>query len=162
MIPGNSAALGFKYEWDFVSEPIPSLKDNGTFEIPAPKCVGGDSATNSMSFDRGTREDYDSWEAMGNPGWGWDGLDPYFKKAVTFHPPTREQQSEFGISYDPSAHGTSGPVHVKFAKFIYPQYRSFCPSSLPPPRHKRGPLRWPPNNRYVCGRVQEAGRAHPP
>lgn len=132
MIPGNSATVAGKYEWNFVSEPIPTLKDNGSFVLPSPKCVGGDSAVNSMSFDRGTRQDYDAWEAMGNPGWGWDGLAPFFKKSVTFYPPSREQQRDFGISYDPAAHGFSGPVKVKFAKFIYPQYSSFSPSpSLP-------------------------------
>jgi len=130
MIPGNSAALGFKYQWNFMSQPIHTLKDNGTFIIPAAKAVGGDSALNSMSYDRGTKADYDSWEAMGNEGWGWDGMLPYFMKAETFHPPTKKQQKEFGISWDPSVRGTEGPVQVKFASFIYPQY-SRCP---PPSR----------------------------
>lgn len=143
MIPGNSASLAGKYEWNFVSEPIPSLKDNGSFVLPSPKCVGGDSAINSMSYDRGTRQDYDAWEAMGNPGWGWDGLAPFFKKAVTFYPPTREQQRDFGISYDPTAHGFSGPVKVKFAKFIYPQYRSFSPSLSLPLLPERRPAKMP-------------------
>ena len=102
-----------------------SLGGNATWVIPVPKAVGGDSAINSMSFDRGSREDYDSWEHMGNKGWGFDALMPYFKKCETFHPPTKEQTEKFGITYDPEAHGTDGPLHVKFASYIFPQYSRF-------------------------------------
>jgi choline dehydrogenase-like flavoprotein len=42
--------------------------------------VGGGSTVNGMSFDRGSRGDYDAWEQLGNPGWGWDDLQPYFRK----------------------------------------------------------------------------------
>ena len=34
-----------------------------------------------MMLNRGSAADYDSWEAFGNPGWGWEGLYPYFIKA---------------------------------------------------------------------------------
>jgi choline dehydrogenase-like flavoprotein len=36
-----------------------------------------------MVFDRASKADYDSWEELGNPGWGWDGLFPYFKKVLS-------------------------------------------------------------------------------
>jgi choline dehydrogenase-like flavoprotein len=42
--------------------------------------VGGGSIINGMYFFRGSAEDYDNWEKLGNPGWGWKGLLPYFKK----------------------------------------------------------------------------------
>jgi choline dehydrogenase-like flavoprotein len=32
-----------------------------------------------MFFDRGAAADYDAWSSLGNPGWGWDDLLPYFK-----------------------------------------------------------------------------------
>lgn len=35
---------------------------------------------NGMFFNRGSAGDYDAWEKLGNPGWGWEGLLPYFKK----------------------------------------------------------------------------------
>jgi choline dehydrogenase-like flavoprotein len=35
---------------------------------------------NGMAWSRGSREDYDAWERLGNPGWGWDGLLRYFQK----------------------------------------------------------------------------------
>ncbi|KAI5785316.1 hypothetical protein FPQ18DRAFT_86058 [Pyronema domesticum] len=125
-IPGLSASLGFKYQWGFKSQPITTLKDNGTFIVPSAKVVGGDSTINSMSYHRGSREDYDNWERMGNKGWGWEGMIPYFKKCETFHPPDKSQIREFGITYDPTAHGTDGPVQVKFSSFIYPQYKTIA------------------------------------
>jgi choline dehydrogenase-like flavoprotein len=36
-----------------------------------------------MVFDRGSKSDYDSWAALGNEGWDWDGLLPYFKKVFS-------------------------------------------------------------------------------
>ncbi|KAI5816228.1 hypothetical protein BZA77DRAFT_313938 [Pyronema omphalodes] len=125
-IPGFSASLGFKYQWGFESQPITTLKDNGTFVVPSAKVVGGDSAINSMSYHHGSREDYNSWERMGNKGWGWEGMQQYFKKCETFHPPDKTQTRNFGINYDPTAHGHDGPVQVKFASFIYPQYKTIA------------------------------------
>jgi len=42
--------------------------------------VGGGTVVNGMFFARGAAADYDAWEQLGNPGWGWDGLLLYFKK----------------------------------------------------------------------------------
>lgn len=47
--------------------------------------VGGGSQVNGMSFERGSKSDYDSWEDLGNPGWGWDSMFEYFKKANSLH-----------------------------------------------------------------------------
>jgi choline dehydrogenase-like flavoprotein len=42
--------------------------------------VGGGSILNGIVTTRGARAHYDAWEALGNPGWGWQGMLPYFKK----------------------------------------------------------------------------------
>ena len=48
--------------------------------------VGGGTVVNGMIFNRGAAADYDAWEALGNPGWGWSSLLPYFKKvSSSFH-----------------------------------------------------------------------------
>lgn len=60
---------------------IPQLGiNNRTYALPAAHVVGGGTVVNGMFFDRGSSGDYDLWEALGNPGWGWSGLLPYFKK----------------------------------------------------------------------------------
>lgn len=51
--------------------------------IPQGKVVGGSTKLNRMVFDRGSKSDYDSWAALGNEGWDWDGLLPYFKKVFS-------------------------------------------------------------------------------
>ena len=38
-----------------------------------------------MVWSRGGKDDYETWEALGNPGWGWDGLLPYFRKVMNLH-----------------------------------------------------------------------------
>jgi choline dehydrogenase len=71
---------------------------NGNF-LPRARILGGSSAVNACYWIRGSAADYDEWEALGNPGWGFDGLLPYFQKAET----------------DPLGgplHGTDGPVQV--------------------------------------------------
>jgi choline dehydrogenase-like flavoprotein len=61
------------------SVPQPGLggRVSGAF---AASVVGGGSTVNGMMFDRGAADDYDNWEKLGNPGWGFSDLLPYFKK----------------------------------------------------------------------------------
>jgi choline dehydrogenase-like flavoprotein len=74
-----------------------------------------------MFFDRGSAADYNAWEALGNPGWGWDGLLPYFRKSVTFTPPTREVAEKYNYTYDiAAAYGGKGAVQVSFPPFNWP------------------------------------------
>ena len=48
--------------------------------MPQGKVLGGGSILNAMCWNRGGADDYDTWEALGNPGWGWAGMLPYFIK----------------------------------------------------------------------------------
>lgn len=66
-------SLGGRYDWQFETVPQSGL---GGRKLPWPrgKVVGGTSALNFMTWVRASREDYDAWEALGNPGWGWDDL----------------------------------------------------------------------------------------
>ena len=48
--------------------------------MPQGKVLGGGSILNAMCWNRGGADDYDAWEALGNPGWGWSGMLPYFIK----------------------------------------------------------------------------------
>lgn len=54
--------------------------NNGTFRVPAPAVVGGATVIYGMFFDRASSADYDVWEKLGNTGWGWTDLLPYFQK----------------------------------------------------------------------------------
>ncbi|PVH73388.1 GMC oxidoreductase [Cadophora sp. DSE1049] len=108
--------------YDYMSIPQTELNDKATIAYAA-AIVGGGSAVDHMMFDRGSADDYDNWEKLQNPGWGWKGLLPYFQKSVTFTPPTLEQQQKYGYTYDESAYGGNGPIHASYPPFQWPQQK---------------------------------------
>ena len=67
------------YEWCLTSTPQTQL-DGQIRRLPMGKGVGGGSLINGMLWNRGGQNDFDNWAALGNPGWNWDDLLPYFKK----------------------------------------------------------------------------------
>jgi choline dehydrogenase len=69
-----------KLNWKFQTEPDPGMNDRQIY-WPRGKTLGGSSSINGLIFIRGQKEDYDGWRDLGNPGWGWDDVLPYFKKA---------------------------------------------------------------------------------
>ena len=69
-----------KLNWKFQTEPDPGV-NNRQIYWPRGKTLGGSSSINGLIFIRGQKEDYDTWRDLGNPGWGWDDVLPYFKKA---------------------------------------------------------------------------------
>ncbi len=99
---------GFLYEaindrnlnWRFQGEPDETL--NGRqLDWAAGRGVGGGSSINGMVFVRGMPADFDTWSAMGNPGWDWASLLPYFKRLETWRGDPHQ------------ARGQSGPMHVR-------------------------------------------------
>jgi choline dehydrogenase-like flavoprotein len=100
--------------------------------------VGGGSVVNGMAFDRASAADYDAWESLGNVGWNWNSLLPYFKKSTTFTPPIQANVQEFGITYDASYYGTNGPVQASFPNFEYQDtkniWAAFKAENIPLPK----------------------------
>lgn len=73
-IPGKYGdALGGSCDWKFETTAQEGL---GGRVLPWPrgKVLGGTSALNFMTWNRGCKEDYDAWTELGNPGWGWNDL----------------------------------------------------------------------------------------
>lgn len=93
--------------------PQPGL-NNATMRYSVGAIVGGSSAINGMFFDRGAKADYDAWESLGNPGWGWEKLFPYFKKSTKLTAPSEEQVRKFGYTWDTSAYG-DGPIQASYS-----------------------------------------------
>ena len=67
------------YNWCFKTEPDPGMNGREIY-WPRGRTLGGSSAINGLIYIRGQREDYDGWAALGNPGWGYDDVLPYFRK----------------------------------------------------------------------------------
>lgn len=99
--------------WMYAAEPDPGL--NGQRDHwPRGKLLGGSSSINAMVYIRGHREDYESWKAAGNPGWGWrDVLSAY--KAM--------EDTEGGGN---EWRGSGGPLHVSDpTPFVHPLTKSY-------------------------------------
>ncbi len=85
--------------WMYETEPVPGFGGRTSY-WPRGKVLGGSSSINAMVYSRGQLSDYDQWEALGNPGWGWaDALAAY----------RRLEDRDLGES---AWHGGGGPVHV--------------------------------------------------
>ncbi|MBI5899031.1 MAG: choline dehydrogenase [Rhodocyclales bacterium] len=69
-----------KLDWCYLTEPDPGIA-NRQLQWPRGKVLGGSSSLNGLLYIRGQREDYDRWAELGNPGWGYDEVLPYFLKS---------------------------------------------------------------------------------
>jgi len=85
--------------WGYQTVPQPGLHGR-SIPIARGKILGGCSAINAMIYMRGNRRDFDGWSQLGNQGWGYAEVLPYFKKSEKYHGPA----SDF--------HGRDGPVSV--------------------------------------------------
>lgn len=127
-IPAMFAFMGeaSKYNWAFVTEPQKAFAKEKKLEPavsvvdtigqthkiqeeteehrrgyqPRGKTLGGSSSINAMLYVRGHRWDYDHWASLGNEGWSYDEVLPYFKK------------SEHNETIDNEFHGQHGPLNV--------------------------------------------------
>ncbi|MGB8315649.1 MAG: GMC family oxidoreductase N-terminal domain-containing protein, partial [Aestuariivirga sp.] len=103
--------------WMYAAEADPGL--NGQRDYwPRGKVLGGSSSINAMVYIRGAREDYESWEAAGNAGWGWpDVLRSY--RAM--------EDTESGAN---DYRGAGGPLHVRCGPVdFHPLYAKFLLAS---------------------------------
>lgn len=66
-----------------------------------------------MTYIRAQKSQIDSWESVGNEGWNWDALFPYYKKSENLAIPT-PAQTEIGVSYNPDYHGENGYLKVGY------------------------------------------------
>ena len=67
-------------DWCFKTEPEPGLNGRA-LNYPRGKVLGGCSSINGMIYMRGQAADYDHWRQLGNPGWSWDDVLPFFKRS---------------------------------------------------------------------------------
>jgi choline dehydrogenase-like flavoprotein len=92
-------ALTGQANWAFQTTPQPGLNGRRGYQ-PRGKVLGGSSSINAMIYARGQRRDYDDWAALGNTGWGYADVLPYFKRA---------EHNQRGAD---AFHGVDGPLNV--------------------------------------------------
>jgi len=87
------------YNWRFETDPDPNMNGRRIY-WPRGKTLGGSSSINGLIYIRGQREDYDHWAALGNAGWSYDDVLPYFIRS--------EGNQRGGDAF----HGGEGPLRV--------------------------------------------------
>lgn len=113
------------YDWCYRTIPQPGANGKSISQ-PRGKLLGGSSAINYLMYVRGSQKDYASWEALGNDGWGWQDLLPYFRKTQHLDEPT---EAHTNPQFQPIAgrekyHGLEGPIHTSFNDYyqVSPSY----------------------------------------
>jgi len=108
MLPGRPKINN----WGFQTVPQSGLNGRRGYQ-PRGKALGGSSAINAMLYVRGHAQDYDEWADLGCPGWGWQDVLPYFRRA---------ENNEMG---DDALHGAQGPLQVSQQKAPRPVTEAF-------------------------------------
>ncbi|HRA63355.1 MAG TPA: GMC family oxidoreductase N-terminal domain-containing protein [Burkholderiaceae bacterium] len=85
--------------WMYQTAPDAALHGRSSY-WPRGKVLGGSGSINAMAYVRGLPQDFDDWQARGNPGWGWDDVKPFFFRA--------EDHADGASPH----HGNGGPLHV--------------------------------------------------
>lgn len=105
--------------WGYKTDPVPGaclgLKD-GVCNWPRGRVLGGTSVINFLVYTRGNKLDYDGWEALGNKGWSYKDILPYFTKSENVGIPNLR---------DSRYHGNGGYLNVENSPFISGLYRPF-------------------------------------
>lgn len=103
--------------WAFETVPQSGLGGRRGFQ-PRGRGLGGSSAINAMAYVRGHRSDYDHWASLGNYGWGYEDVLPYFKR------------SECNESLGEPFHGRSGPYPVANQRSDHPFTQCFLDAAV--------------------------------
>jgi len=101
-----------KVNWLYSSEPEPDM-NNRTLIQPRGKVLGGSSSINGLLYIRGQAEDFDHWRQLGNAGWSFEDVLPYFRQA---------EDQERGAD---ALHGTGGPLAVSNVSEPHPLCEAF-------------------------------------
>ncbi len=122
-----------KFSWCYETEAVPG-SNNRPMVWPRGKVLGGSSSINGLIYIRGQQQDYDHWRQLGNTGWSFDDVLPFFRKA--------EDNERGGDDF----HGADGPLQVSDIR----GHRAICESLI-----DAAEARGIPRNPDFNGAVQE-------
>lgn len=112
MPTGEIFMVGSSVDWQFKSEPEGQL-DGYQVPLPRGRVLGGSSSINGQVYCRGHHRDYDEWRQLGNEGWDWESVLPYFKKAENWK----------GNASD--LRGSQGPLRTAFGRYNNDLFKAF-------------------------------------
>ena len=106
-----------RFNWCYETEPQPEC-DGRAIIAPRGKVLGGSSSINGLIYIRGQAEDFDHWRQLGNAGWSFDDVLPYFRRA---------EDNERGAD---ALHGAGGPLSVADARDRHPLADAFIEAAV--------------------------------
>ncbi|SMG60383.1 GMC family oxidoreductase [Paraburkholderia susongensis] len=106
------AVFNNKYAWQFSSEPT-ELTNGRRIPIPQGRTLGGSTSINGLVYNRGQAADFDHWASLGNPGWSFADVLPYFKSM------------ERRVGGDDAYRGRQGKLPVSDIDWIHPLCEAF-------------------------------------
>jgi choline dehydrogenase-like flavoprotein len=115
---GVGRIWGFdRFDWGYETEPEPHAGGR-RIETARGKVVGGSHSINAMGYIRGHRGDYDRWASLQLPGWSYEDVLPYFKRAETWEDGETPHR------------GGDGPLYVRRTKDLDPLYRAYIEAGV--------------------------------
>ncbi|KAH7079504.1 hypothetical protein FB567DRAFT_123464 [Paraphoma chrysanthemicola] len=111
-----SPGIGTSVDWRYTSAPQ-KYTSNRTLPYYAGKALGGTTVINGMTYLRAEKAQIDAWEELGNDGWNWESMWPYYLQQEAFQVPNDTQQDN-GATYEVDVHGFDGEVDVGFTPFL--------------------------------------------
>lgn len=121
-IPGRKGStLASQYDWNFTTIAQPGA-NNRIIAQNRGHVLGGSSALNLLSWDRGAAADYDAWEELGNPGWNNATMSAAIDRAETY------QMTSIMGSAGITGVGLHGPIHFLVNRYSPPQQEAFFPA----------------------------------
>jgi choline dehydrogenase len=131
-------------DWCFKTQPVPELGGR-VISWPRGKVLGGSSSINGLLYVRGQPQDFDHWESLGNPGWSFNSVLPYFRKS---------EDNEAGAD---EYHGTGGGLSVSRPKFRRQITDAFIEATL-----QAGVRQSSSDHQYDCNRDLQEGVGYLP
>lgn len=111
---------GSEYDWTYLTEPDSTAClgfSDGQCKWPRGKVLGGSSVLNAMLYVRGSKHDYNDWAALGNYGWSYDDVLPFFKKSEDFTVPDL-----WSAPHSKHYHNKGGPLTVENFRYEEPVF----------------------------------------
>ena len=112
MPAGIANLAGPRFNWGYETAPQPAMNGRRMYQ-PRGRLLGGSSSVNAMVYSRGQAEDYDHWRQLGNAGWSYADVLPYFRK------------SEHNERLADEFHGQDGPLNVAERPYTNPLSQVF-------------------------------------
>ena len=130
LTPGFAPTMWNNPDYDWIFDTVPQTHGNNrVVNQPRGKQLGGSSAINFDYWTHASQQDIDDWGRLGNPGWSWDELFPYFLKSENYTAPTASISAQVDTTFiDPHLHGENGPVQDSFPPFYDNFYKAWEPT----------------------------------